>query len=60
VAGLWNDAISFGEVVALIFADLLILPILPILNIYEVLRRPDDAGLLGTFYGSMVGAGYLV
>ena len=35
MAGLWNDAISFGEVVALIFADLLILPIL---NIYEVLR----------------------
>jgi uncharacterized membrane protein YraQ (UPF0718 family) len=32
VAGLWNDTISFGEVVALIFADLLILPIL---NIYR-------------------------
>jgi uncharacterized membrane protein YraQ (UPF0718 family) len=57
-AVLWNGGISFGGVVAFIFADLLILPIL---NIY---RRYYGAKmalvLLGTFYLAMVGAGYLV
>jgi hypothetical protein len=41
VAGLWNDPISFGELVALIFADLLILPVL---NIYRRSATPDRWG----------------
>jgi uncharacterized membrane protein YraQ (UPF0718 family) len=57
-AVLWNGGISFGGVIAFIFADLLILPIL---NIY---RRYYGTAmmltLLGTFYGAMVAAGYLV
>jgi uncharacterized protein len=57
-AVLWNGGISFGGVVAFIFADLLILPIL---NIY---RKYYGTGmmltLLGTFYAAMVAAGYLV
>lgn len=41
-AVLWNGGISFGGVIAFIFADLLILPIL---NIYrKILWRQDDAG----------------
>lgn len=57
-AVLWNGGISFGGVVAFIFADLLILPIL---NIY---RKYYGAAmmltLLGTFYAAMIAAGYLV
>jgi uncharacterized membrane protein YraQ (UPF0718 family) len=57
-AVLWNGGISFGGVVAFIFADLLIFPIL---NIY---RKYYGAAmmltLLGTFYAAMVVAGYLV
>jgi uncharacterized membrane protein YraQ (UPF0718 family) len=57
-AVLWNGGISFGGVVAFIFADLLILPIL---NIY---RRYYGTAmmltLLGTFYAAMIAAGYLV
>ncbi|MBO0864315.1 MAG: permease [Mycobacterium sp.] len=57
-AVLWNGGISFGGVVAFIFADLLILPIL---NIY---RRYYGAAmmltLLVTFYAAMVAAGYLI
>jgi uncharacterized membrane protein YraQ (UPF0718 family) len=57
-AVLWNGGISFGGVVAFIFADLLILPIL---NIYRRYYGPRMAlVLLGTFYAAMVGAGYLV
>jgi len=57
-AVLWNGGISFGGVVAFIFADLLILPILNIYRRYYGTRMA--LMLLGTFYVSMVGAGYLV
>ena len=57
-AVLWNGGISFGGVVAFIFADLLILPIL---NIYrKYYGTAMMLTLLGTFYASMVVAGYLV
>jgi uncharacterized protein len=57
-AVLWNGGISFGGVVAFIFADLLILPIL---NIYrKYYGTAMMLTLLGTFYTAMVAAGYLV
>jgi uncharacterized membrane protein YraQ (UPF0718 family) len=57
-AVLWNGGISFGGVVAFIFADLLILPILNIYRKYYGIRMMFV--LLGTFYAAMVVAGYLV
>jgi uncharacterized membrane protein YraQ (UPF0718 family) len=57
-AVLWTGGISFGGVVAFIFADLLILPILTIYRRYYGTRMA--LVLLGTFYTAMVGAGYLV
>ena len=57
-AVLWNGGISFGGVVAFIFADLLILPILNIYRKYYGMRMMLI--LLGTFYVAMVSAGYLV
>ncbi|MFJ8032483.1 permease [Streptomyces sp. NPDC096032] len=55
---LWQGGISFGGVVAFIFADLLILPIL---NIYrKYYGRRTAVFLLGTFYVAMVLAGYFV
>lgn len=55
---LWKGGISFGGVVAFIFADLLILPIL---NIYrKYYGRKMTLFLLGSFYLSMVVAGYIV
>ena len=57
-AVLWNGGISFGGVVAFIFADLLILPILNIYRKYYGTRMMFV--LLGTFYAAMVIAGYLV
>lgn len=55
---LWKGGISFGGVVAFIFADLLILPIL---NIYRKYYGAKMAlFLLGTFYIAMVIAGYIV
>jgi uncharacterized membrane protein YraQ (UPF0718 family) len=57
-AVLWNGGISFGGVVAFLFADLLILPILNIYRRYYGARMA--AALLATFYAAMVGAGYLV
>ena len=57
-AVLWNGGISFGGVIAFIFADLLILPIL---NIYrKYYGTAMMLTLLGTFYVAMVAAGYLV
>lgn len=57
-AVLWNGGISFGGVIAFIYADLLILPIL---NIYrKYYGTPMMLTLLGTFYAAMVTAGYLV
>ncbi|WP_082945445.1 permease [Mycobacterium sp. E2733] len=57
-AVLWNGGISFGGVVAFIYADLLILPILNIYRKYYGTRMMLT--LLGTFYAAMVAAGYLV
>jgi uncharacterized protein len=55
---LWKGGISFGGVIAFIFADLIIAPIL---NIYRKYYGPRMAlFLLGTFYAAMVGAGYVV
>lgn len=55
---LWKGGISFGGVVAFIFADLLILPILNIYRKYYGARTA--AFLLGTFYLATVVAGYVV
>ncbi|MFZ1164171.1 permease [Mycobacterium sp.] len=57
-AVLWNGGISFGGVVAFIFADLLILPILNIYRKYYGTKMMLT--LLGTFYAAMVIAGYAV
>jgi uncharacterized membrane protein YraQ (UPF0718 family) len=57
-AVLWNGGISFGGVIAFIYADLLILPILNIYRKYYGARMMLT--LLGTFYAAMVAAGYLV
>ncbi|HUO36656.1 MAG TPA: permease [Mycobacterium sp.] len=57
-AVLWNGGISFGGVVAFIFADLLIIPILAIYRKYYGTKMM--LVLLGTFYVAMVCAGYLV
>jgi uncharacterized protein len=55
---LWQGGISFGGVVAFIFADLLILPIL---NIYKkYYGRRMAMFLFGTFYLAMALAGYVV
>jgi uncharacterized protein len=55
---LWKGGISFGGVVAFIFADLIIAPIL---NIYrKYYGRRMAAFLLGTFFVAMAGAGYVV
>jgi len=55
---LWKGGISFGGVVAFIFADLLILPILDIYRKYYGWRM--TAFLTATFYTAMVVAGYVV
>jgi uncharacterized membrane protein YraQ (UPF0718 family) len=57
-AVLWNGGISFGGVMAFIFADLIILPILNIYRKYYGLRM--TAFLAVTFYAAMVGAAYVV
>jgi uncharacterized membrane protein YraQ (UPF0718 family) len=55
---LWKGGISFGGVVAFIFADLIIAPIL---NIYRKYYGGRMAlFLLGTFYAAMAGAGYVI
>src|SRR2546430_10786946 len=57
-AVLWNGGISFGGVLAFIFADLIILPIL---DIYRKYYGWKMAGfLLLTFYTTMVAAGLAV
>jgi uncharacterized membrane protein YraQ (UPF0718 family) len=55
---LWNGGISFGGVLAFIFGDLIVLPILNIYRKYYGARMMLT--LLGTFYAAMVAAGYLV
>ncbi len=57
-AVLWNGGISFGGVIAFIYADLLILPILNIYRKYYGTKMMLT--LLGTFYAAMVTAGYLI
>ncbi|WP_435134359.1 permease [Actinacidiphila sp. bgisy144] len=55
---LWKGGISFGGVVAFVFADLIILPILSIYRKYYGARMA--LFLLGTFYAAAVVAGYAV
>src|SRR5438067_4435846 len=57
-AVLWNGGISFGGVLAFIFADLIILPILDIYRRYYGKRMA--LFLLGSFYATMVLAGLTV
>jgi uncharacterized protein len=55
---LWKGGISFGGVVAFIFADLIIAPIL---NIYRKYYGPRMAAfLLACFMASMTAAGYVI
>lgn len=57
-AVLWNGGISFGGVIAFIFADLIIVPILVIYMKYYGTKMM--LFILATFYATMVVAGYLV
>ena len=57
-AVLWNGGISFGGVIAFIFADLIIVPILVIYRKYYGTRMM--LFLLATFYATMVLGGYAV
>ncbi|SDV02368.1 hypothetical protein SAMN04488544_3626 [Microlunatus sagamiharensis] len=57
-AVLWNGGISFGGVVAFLFADLLIVPILLIYRRYYGWRT--TVRLVGIFYAAAVVAGYVV
>jgi uncharacterized protein len=55
---LWNGGISFGGVLAFVFADLIVLPILDIYRKYYGWRMAGF--LLATFYATMVAAGLVV
>ncbi len=57
-AVLWNGGISFGGVIAFIFADLTVLPVLDIYRRYYGWRMAGF--LLATFYAAMVAAGLIV
>lgn len=57
-AVLWNGGASFGAVIAFIFADLIVLPVLDIYRKYYGLKM--SAFLLVTFYVAMVAAALLV
>jgi uncharacterized membrane protein YraQ (UPF0718 family) len=57
-AVLWNGGISFGGVLAFIFADLIVLPILDIYRKYYGWRMAGF--LLATFYATMAAAGLIV
>jgi hypothetical protein len=57
-AVLWNGGASFGGVIAFIFADLIVLPILDIYRRYYGLKVA--AILFVLFYAAMALAGYLV
>jgi uncharacterized protein len=57
-AVLWNGGISFGGVVAFLFADLIVLPILNIYRKYYGLKI--SVALLAIFYASMAGAALVV
>jgi hypothetical protein len=56
-AVLWNGGISFGGVIAFIFADLIILPILVIYRKYY--GTAMTLALAGIFYAAMAIAGYI-
>src|SRR4051794_6492547 len=57
-AVLWNGGISFGGVIAFIFGDLIVIPVL---NIYrKYYGRRMMLFLLVTSYVAMVGAGYAI
>jgi uncharacterized protein len=57
-AVLWNGGISFGGVIAFIFADLIIIPILIIYRKYYGTRMM--LAILGIFYATMVLGGYII
>lgn len=57
-AVLWNGGISFGGVVAFIFADLIVLPILNIYRKYYGMKMA--AFLFVTFFAAMAAAGYVI
>ena len=57
-AVLWRGGISFGGVVAFIFADLIVLPVLDIYRRYYGGRMA--LYILATFYATMALAGYIV
>ena len=57
-AVLWNGGISFGGVVAFIFADLIIIPILVIYRKYY--GTTMTLALLGIFCATMVAGGYIM
>jgi uncharacterized protein len=57
-AVLWNGGISFGGVIAFIFADLIVLPVLDIYRKYYGLRMA--AFLLATSYAAMAAAALIV
>ncbi len=57
-AVLWNGGISFGGVVAFLFADLIIIPILVIYRKYYGTRMMLT--ILAIFYATMAAAGYIV
>ena len=55
---LWNGGISFGGVIAFIFADLIIIPILIIYRKYYGTKMMLT--LLAIFYAAMVAAAYII
>jgi hypothetical protein len=57
-AVLWNGGISFGGVLAFIFADLIVLPVLDIYRKYYGWRMAGF--LLASFYATMAAAGLIV
>jgi len=57
-AVLWNGGISFGGVIAFIFADLIVFPILKIYKKYYGMKMAIF--IFGTFYAAMAGACYLI
>jgi hypothetical protein len=57
-AVLWNGGISFGGVIAFIFADLIVFPILNIYRKYYGVKM--SLFLFGTFYATMVAAGLAI
>jgi uncharacterized membrane protein YraQ (UPF0718 family) len=57
-AVLWNGGISFGGVIAFIFSDLIVLPILDIYRKYYGLKMAG--AILAAFYLAMAGAALIV